>query len=367
MEDPKKRYVGVDLAKKTMVVRALSIKGKVELNWDGKTDLRGRKIFMSHLKEGDCVYMEACELAFKLAREIMAKTKVKVYILNPRKLHIIWESTKKTDAIDALKLARLGLRYPIEELPLVPLPTEEEEKLRSVVRELNFLKKQRTRSINRLHAIFTGAGITTLTKKDLKTMEARERSIALLTERRLAQASRICRQLKMLEEQIGEVEHEQATLLVKNDTAKYTMSIPGVGEGFAAVYAGFVGNGERFSNVKQVSNYSGLVPKVDQSGNKTYYGGINKESNSAIRRVAVLAAWALIRSKHGGTLKEKYEKKAQERGKLVAVVMLARKIVELCYILVKNKTYYDNGALVPENPKLKKLQGKVAKKEEKVA
>jgi transposase len=367
MEDQKKRYVGIDLAKRTMVVRFLSPNGKVKLNWDGKTDLSGRKKFMSHLKEGDCVYMEACELAFKLAREIMAQTKAKVYILNPRKLHIIWKSTKKTDAIDALKLARFGLRYPVEELPLVPLPTEEEEKLRSAVHELNFLKKQRTRYINRLHAIFTGAGITTLTKKDLKTMEARKRSLLLLTERRLAQASRIYHQLKMLEEQIEEVEHEQATLLVKNDTAKHIMSIPGVGPGFAAVYTAFIGNGERFSNVKQVSNYSGLVPTVDQSGDKTYYGGINKASNSAIRGVAVLAAWALIRSKHGGTLKEKYEKKARERGKFVAVVMLARKIVELCYILVKNKTYYDNGELVPENPKLKKLQMKVAKKEEKVA
>jgi hypothetical protein len=70
-----------------------------------------------------------------MTREIMSMKKAKVYILNPRRLYVIWKTTKKTDAEDALKLARLGLRYPIEELPLVPLPTAEEEKLREVVRE----------------------------------------------------------------------------------------------------------------------------------------------------------------------------------------------------------------------------------------
>jgi hypothetical protein len=49
----------------------------------------------------------------------------------------------------------------------------------------------------------------------------------------------------------------------------------------------------------------------------------------------------------------------------VAIVMLARRMVELCYCLVKNRTYYDNDALVDENPKLKKLMAKIVKKEKK--
>jgi len=367
MEVQKKRYVGIDLAKKTMEGRILSETGKTVSNWNGKTDLKGRQRLMSILKTGDMVFIEACQLAFKIAREIKAQTDAQVYVLNPRKLHIIWQSVKKTDSEDALKLARMGLRFPVEELPIVPLPTEEEEKLREVVHELNSLKRQRTRSINRLHAIYTGAGITTLTKKHLKTGKARENSVKQLTERKYKEAVRIHQRLTILEEQIEEVEIEQASLVVNNDSAKYIMSITGVGVGFAAVFIAFVGNGERFSNSKQVANYSGLVPRVDQSGDKTYYGGIIKESNSAIRRVAVLGAWALTRSKHGGSLLEKYEKKAKERCKSVAIVMLARRMVELCYCLVKNRTYYDNGALVDENPKLKKLKAKIAKKEKKVA
>lgn len=367
MKDQKKRSVGIDLAKKTMEVRILTEDGKIVLSWHGKTDFKGRQKLMSYLKPEDVVVIEACQLAFKIAREIMANTEAQVYVLNPRKLHIIWQTVKKTDTEDALKLARLGLRFPVDELPVVPLPTEEEEKLREVIHELNSLKKQRTRSINRLHAIYTGSGITTLTKKHLKTNEARELSVEKLTGRKFREALRIHQRIDILEEQIKEVETEQGSLIVNNDSAKYIMSIPGVGVGFSAVFLGFVGNGERFNNAKQVSNYSGLVPKVDKSGEKTYYGGIIKESCSAIRRVAVLAAWALTRSNHGGSLLEKYEKKARERGKLVAIVMLARRIVELCYHLVKNKMYYDNGEVVSEVPKFERLKKKITKKEEEVA
>jgi transposase len=361
-----KFFLRTPLAKKTMEVRILE-QGKKVISWRGKTNPESRIKFMKHLKAGDKVFIEACELAFKIAREIKESTKAEVYLLNPRKLHIIWNTCKKTDAEDALKIARLGMRIPVEELPIVPMPTKEEEELRAVVHELNFIKKERGCCINRLHAIYTGAGITTLTKKDLKTERMREESAKLLTGRRLTQALRIHKRLNVLEEQIDEVEDEQDSLVNKNETAKYIMSIPGIGIGYAAVYAAFIGNGERFSNPKQVSNYSGLVPKVDQSGDNVYYGGINKASCSAIRRVAVLAAWALTRSKHGGSLLEKYEKKAKERGKLVAIVMLARRMVELCYTLVKNRSYYDKGELAAENPKLKKLQNKLAKKEGQVA
>jgi len=367
MEDRKKRFIGIDLAKKTMEVRILSEKGETVLCWNGKTDSKGRQNLMNLLKTGDQVFIEACQLAFKIAREIMAYTGALVYVLNPRKLHVIWQTVKKTDSEDALKLARLGLRFPIEELPIVPLPTVDEERLREAVHELNSLKNQRTRCINRLHAIYTGAGITTLTKKHLKTKEAREISVKQLADRKYLAALRIHQQLDMLEKQIVDVQAEQEELVANNDSAKYVMSIPGVGVSFTATFIAFVGNGERFSSSKQVSNYSGLVPRVDQSGEKAYYGRISKESCSEIRRVAVLAAWALTRSKHGGSLLEKYEKKACERGKMIAIVMLARRIVELSYLLVKNKTYYDDGALVPENPKLKSLLKKVAKRKENIA
>jgi transposase len=67
---------------------------------------------------------------------------------------MIWQSTKKTDKEDALKIAKFIQRYPEEELPLVSLPTEQEEELRQLISMKQFLVKMRTALINRLHALY---------------------------------------------------------------------------------------------------------------------------------------------------------------------------------------------------------------------
>jgi hypothetical protein len=49
MEERKKRFIGIDLAKKTYEVRILSERGKVFLRWNGKTDLKGRKMLIGYI------------------------------------------------------------------------------------------------------------------------------------------------------------------------------------------------------------------------------------------------------------------------------------------------------------------------------
>ena len=73
--------------------------------------------------------MEACAYAFVLARYLLAEAGCAVYILNPGKLRMIGQSTKKTSKEDALKITKFIQRYPQEELPLVSLPSEREEEL----------------------------------------------------------------------------------------------------------------------------------------------------------------------------------------------------------------------------------------------
>ena len=54
-------------------------------------------------------------------------------------------------------------------------------------------------------------------------------------------------------------------------------------------------------------------------------------------------AWALIRSKEGGSLKERYEYMTVEKGisKKKAIVAIARRLSELLYTLMKNGTEYE--------------------------
>ena len=114
-----KRYVGLDLAKRTMEV-CIAQDGLAVLNRVSgmKTDGKGRERLAGLLRNSDVVGMEACAYAFVLARYLLAKVGCVVYILNPGKLRMIWQSTKKTDKEDALKIAKFIQRYPEEELPL---------------------------------------------------------------------------------------------------------------------------------------------------------------------------------------------------------------------------------------------------------
>ncbi|EQA82195.1 transposase domain protein [Leptospira alstonii serovar Pingchang str. 80-412] len=90
---------------------------------------------------------------------------------------------KKTDKEDSLKIARLIQRYPIEELPVVPIPTDEEEDNRRLCTEHENWTRQLTQGKNRLHSLFTQAGLTEITKKHLRTKASREVSVALLPDR----------------------------------------------------------------------------------------------------------------------------------------------------------------------------------------
>jgi len=103
-------------------------------------------------------------------------------------------------------------------------------------------------------------------------------------------------------------------------------TIPGVGDKTALAFAAYVGDGKRFSNGDQVANYLGIVPQVDCSGTINKYGHITKKGNRVVRALLYQAAWAIVRSKHGGALKAKYfYMTGHGKGKKLSITAIARK------------------------------------------
>jgi transposase len=339
MNEGMKRAVGIDLGKRMMEVRILADGEKI-IAWNGRTDEIGRKKLYAMLTEGDRVGIEACALAFTIAKEIIQRTKAEVVVLNSGRLAMIYKSTKKTDSEDAMKIARLVQRNPREELPEVTIPTEWEENARALVKEIGFLKEERTRYINRLHSMFAALGITTIKKADLQTEERRQEKLALLRGIYIGMATRNMITIDMTEKQIDELEREQIRMLNENELTPYALSMPGVGPATALAFLAYVGDGSRFSRASEVSNYVGLVPKVDISCTIVKYGHITKAGCNPIRRVVVQGAWSMLMTRNDCALKEKYFKIADRRGKKIAIVATARKMVELVYVLVKNRCYF---------------------------
>ena len=160
-------YVGIDLSKKSLEAVRIDSDNKI-IRFNCKTDLEGRHRLLSWLKPSDIIGLEAGNMSFLLAKEIENKFNQKAIVLNPGDLFQIFNSLKKTDKEDCLKIARLIKRNPIEELPVVRIPDEFEEKARFLISEQGYWTKIKVKSINRLHSLFVNAGLTTITKKDIK-------------------------------------------------------------------------------------------------------------------------------------------------------------------------------------------------------
>jgi len=92
-----------------------------------------------------------------------------------------------------------------------------------------------------------------------------------------------------------------------------------------------------------VSNYLGLIPRLDYSGTIQRQGHISKRGNGYVRALLVQAAWAMVRSKKGGALRERFYYKTAAKGlsKKKTIVGIARRLSEVMYAVLRNNTPYE--------------------------
>jgi transposase len=279
-------------------------------------------------------------------------------LLNAGQLAVIYKSVKKTDLEDAGKLAWLLHRMPDAELPVVSAPSEQEEHRRALVSELRSKKHVRTALLNRLHSLFVRQGIVTVGKEDLRTTDNRSTQMAMLRGYTLSEAKRLQEELSVVENHIDTIEAEIVQDLRCEPLVAHLLSIPGVGPTTAMAFLAHVGNGSRFSHARQVSHFVGMTPRVDSSSDTTRIGSISKRGCIALRAVIVQAAWASIHSSHDHSLKRKYKELVERRGKGRAIVAVARRILELMWIVVTKGTFYNE--TTPAELSIKMARLKVA-------
>lgn len=109
--------------------------------------------------------MEAGSSSFNLARFLMDSTEAEIVVLNPAQLRLIWDSQKKTDKADAMKLACIGRDMRRKSWPTVSVPSEEEQAERSIITFHVFLKEEETAKFNRFFAVFNAAGYPDIDKR----------------------------------------------------------------------------------------------------------------------------------------------------------------------------------------------------------
>lgn len=136
---------------------------------------------------------------------------------------------------------------------------------------------------------------------------------------------------------------------VNPSLSKLLQTVPGIGPQTAALLIAELGDITRFKDAKAVVAYTGLDPRVKQSGSSLKRNThLTKRGSPYLRRFLFLAAAAAER--HDQDLKATYDKKRAE-GKRYreATIVVARKLITRIYAVWKRGTAYR--PYQPEQPK----------------
>jgi hypothetical protein len=97
-------------------------------------------------------------------------------------------------------------------------------------------------------------------------------------------------QALMFTAQVRALDVRIAALYREADPDQIVRTAPGVGPVLAAAIIGRLGDPHRFTSLSAIRSYSGLVPKVRQSGQAEHDGGITKAGDPMLREAAWMAA-----------------------------------------------------------------------------
>jgi len=120
-------------------------------------------------------------------------------------------------------------------------------------------------------------------------------------------------------------------------------TIPALGAASAQVVVSAVDEARRFDDRKAVAHGGALAPTISQSGAVRQLGGINRDGRGEVRRVLSQGAHTVVRMKsHGANpLQQFCARIARRRGKKIAAVALARKLLTTAYGVLKAGQPYD--------------------------
>lgn len=329
------RYIGLDLHKHSLEVCALDGKGKCLFRMSVACDRTALEGFArKHLRKTDRLAVEATTNTWAVA-EILRPFVAAAVVGNPLQIKAIAQAKVKTDKIDAEVLAQL-LRC--DYLPAVWHPDEHTQKLRRLTTVRSGLVGDRTRLKNRVQCLLAQLLIeppvnVLFTKQGLEWL----RSVELPPDDRET-VDRYLRLYEAVEKELGVVEGQLMALAHKSHQAKLLMTLPGVAHGVAMSLLAALGDISRFKDGDHAASYLGLVPITRQSGGKCYHGRITKAGSAQTR--AMLTQAAQHAAAHPGPIGAFFRRLRKRKPHNVAVTAVARKLVTIAFLMLKNDEPY---------------------------
>ncbi len=327
-------YVGVDVHKRFCYATMLNEKGNKmdELRFLNTED--GFDELIERVEGNSKVVVEASSVSTPIY-DYLDDAGFDVVVAHPLKTKAIADAKIKTDKIDSRILADL-LRADL--IPESYVPDKNIRDMRVLVSHRVSLVKQRTSLKNRIHAVLAREGVQSH-YSDLFGKGGRK----LLESIELRDSSRMIvdHDLELIDElnqRIGLTETELQRRARACPWMDIIQSAPGIGPFSAVLLLSEIGDLDRFHSPEKLCSYAGLVPRVYQSGNTLRHGRITKQGRCLMRWILVQAAHKAIKSP--GRMRDIYLKLEKKRGKRIAIVAVARKLLVSIFWMLKRGTYY---------------------------
>jgi len=329
-----KRFVGLDIHKKTASFAMV--------NREGEISARGTILMVNlvrwaeeKLSKEDQVIIEATGNSYHVYDQLSPIVD-EVQVAHMLGMHDRTCSRKKTDKLDALKLARaLASGYTHK----VWVPSKEIRAKRELASHRHALATYVVSMRNQLRSLLYRhgldyAGQDILDKKALDYVE--NASLPELSKQQWRSNYRIGQSFLT---EIHQLDQELASEALKNDQCLKLMTMPGIKAQAALIITSAIGDVARFDSPKKLASYSGLVPSVIGSGEKVFYGGITKQGRSLLRWIMVEVANAATMTP--GSIQDRYHR-FRRKGKThnVAIVAIARHLLEIIWQMLKDNKVF---------------------------
>ncbi len=279
-------YVGIDWATRRAAWCALDGRGEIVGEGALPADLDGLLRLVAAAGREVTATLEMMSGAAWVAETLQAAG-WRVQVADSRKARALAPLAAKTDRIDARALAELARR---DLVPAVWVPPFADRALLEQLLRRAHLVRLRTSAKNRIFGILSQWGV----RVPLRRLRKAD-GLALLERRGIPEVWResvreALQAIDYLDERVAELDKRLRPLAHADERARLLQTIPGIGPVLALTIASVIGEISRFPSAKKLVGYSGLVPRVQQSGESSRTGRLSKAGSPLLRWAAVEAA-----------------------------------------------------------------------------
>jgi transposase len=338
-------HVGLDLSRKRLDYLALAGDGGRVERGAAPPDADGLRGLAGRLERHGQPIQAAIESmnGARFVHDQLERLGWEVELADAKKVKGLAPLACKTDRIDAWVLAELSR---LELVPAIWLPDHGVRKERELARWRLFLVRQRSRLKQRVHSTLMAWG-TPCPVADLFGAAGRE----LLGRLSVPQPwrSHVASAVAMIDELNGEIaalERELRRLGADHPDVALLITVPGIAWVLGYTIAAEIGTIARFPSPTKLVGYTGLCPRVYQSGDSDRRGPLSKRGPRYLRWALVEAA--VVASRHP-LYRERYQRTkrrlGRQRGPKVAQIELARELAKaIWHMLTRNQSFAPRGA-----------------------